>query len=372
MNPIQQLFQKGSTLPAPAEVLYEFEEPLIFVHGDVPVQSLWYKQTGTPSGPQYWVVPTSDPILTRLKSGRISMLDALRQPWASIIEIDRDQRIVRTEPPKEEDEEFLPNPGTMLYAELQPWFSVRFLGENLDPGAVPASIAELAFKMGRKSLRKAAELAIAAAETQNLKNQIPFLKSFQNLSFGGTRFASFQVDFTLPIIGTSGQPGYQAAIENITGILDQATRLLTEENAAPCPPEELIEVGLALCPPLHGVVEQVELGGRLLSNRKIPIDRAKTRQMKNRASSIRENWRTFQATGRIRDFDKDLPGFTLREVIVNGANHSDIDCEMDEEFYDDAYDCFHNDLPCEVSLAARSSGKAKLLSIQQCAGAKDA
>jgi hypothetical protein len=107
---------------APAEVLFEFEEPLTFVCPDRDGQLLLAHSLSAEDGiSRYLVVATDERILAELKAGHINLLGALRQPRCWIADVGPGWAVERlwiisfTKVPPD----VLPRPGAMLTPELE-------------------------------------------------------------------------------------------------------------------------------------------------------------------------------------------------------------------------------------------------------------
>lgn len=105
----------------PAEVLYAFDGPRIFVLFDEEEEKfLAYWSDESEEFNRYVVVPTSDQIVQSLKTGEISVLDALDQPrcWLCDVthteELRQCQRVEFADIPRD----CLPSVGTILLPTL--------------------------------------------------------------------------------------------------------------------------------------------------------------------------------------------------------------------------------------------------------------
>src|SRR5690606_14846085 len=72
----------------PVEVLYEFDGPRIFALRDKDgALNLAYWSDENEQFCRYVVVPTTGRILDALKQGRVSVYDALNQPWCWLCDV---------------------------------------------------------------------------------------------------------------------------------------------------------------------------------------------------------------------------------------------------------------------------------------------
>src|SRR5438105_14032098 len=72
----------------PLEVLYYFDEPLVFSSRTNHFPVLCYKTDDDVSLHQYLVVQSSRDVIENVRGGRISLREALLQPWCWIVETD--------------------------------------------------------------------------------------------------------------------------------------------------------------------------------------------------------------------------------------------------------------------------------------------
>jgi hypothetical protein len=112
------------TLPsfAPAEVLFEFEEPLTFVCPDRDGQLLLAHSLSAEDGiSRYLVVATDEQILGELKAGRIDLRGALRKPRCWIADVGPAWAVKRLWiiPFTKVPPDLLPRPGALLTPELE-------------------------------------------------------------------------------------------------------------------------------------------------------------------------------------------------------------------------------------------------------------
>jgi hypothetical protein len=112
------------TLPSltPAEVLFEYEEPLTFVRADRDGQLLLvHSLTAEDGTSRYLVVATDERILGDLKAGRVDILGALRQPRCWVADVGPGWAVKRLWiiPFAKVPPDVLPRPGVLLTPELE-------------------------------------------------------------------------------------------------------------------------------------------------------------------------------------------------------------------------------------------------------------
>ena len=150
---------------APAEVLFEFEEPLTFVCQDPEGQLLLaHSLCAEPDLSRYLVAVTDQEVIDGLKAGRVDVLGALRQPRCWIVDFGRGWEIVGIwsvlfdKIPKD----LLPRAGAMLTPDLDPFFRVRLVGPGVGPGKTSAADVRMAAQAAESGLRGLARIALDA------------------------------------------------------------------------------------------------------------------------------------------------------------------------------------------------------------------
>ena len=127
----------------PVEVLYEFDGPRIFTLRDADDELnlvYWSDEDDTTS--RYVVVPTTARIVAALKTGSISVFDALNQPRCWLCDTNHQgeltdcQRIEFEEIPRDS----LPAIGTMLLPTLVPLPPQRNLGAEIVAGQIAGNV----------------------------------------------------------------------------------------------------------------------------------------------------------------------------------------------------------------------------------------
>jgi hypothetical protein len=104
---------------APHDVLYYFDEPLLFISDPKSRLILCYKIDQSSDVSQYILVPTSDHLVSSLRRGSVSLRAALSQSWCWIAEVDDTFNVLRSwdQSIDEVPEQFLPEPKYGLYYE---------------------------------------------------------------------------------------------------------------------------------------------------------------------------------------------------------------------------------------------------------------
>lgn len=353
-----QEFPADKFLPfEPEEALYEFDGPRIFTFRDQDKELfLAYWSDEDDDFNRFVVVPTSSAILTSLKSGEMSVREALNQPrcWlcdvAHVGTLEKCQRIEFSQVP----EECLPAIGTMLLPELEPLLTLRAVGESIIPGHIPGSVIRSCVEGVQKSFKYLSEFALGKTPQQGRPDE--FLRRLFDLPAQNFAFGSFVISFRMPIeeknlFTAAGQKSPEAeTLEEVGRLLDKGLRWLTsaagEEGIySPDAPEEgevLLRALKELTPSSIGQIEHLELKGRLLGTQPKPftLDR-EARQRVNTAIRTRQlEPQVVKLTGRIRELDKDRMSFELREIPEPPFTQRFV---FEEQIRDDVIEAFDSD-----------------------------
>ena len=106
--------------PQPLEVLYDFDGPRIFTATSSLGELLYYLAQEDSQTLRFIVAPTNDQVVQRLKTGVVSVRDALSQPWLWVLDTDLGMVPQKSWGCKLADipSGVLPMPGVMLWAHL--------------------------------------------------------------------------------------------------------------------------------------------------------------------------------------------------------------------------------------------------------------
>jgi hypothetical protein len=121
----------------PVEVLYDFEGPRTFTHRDRDGQlclAHWCDSDYDIN--RFIVVPFTDALVQKLKTGEITLLEAINQPHAWILDLAHSGEIREAWSVNLSNlpEDVLPKRGTMLWPSLEPLKNARALGEEIQDG----------------------------------------------------------------------------------------------------------------------------------------------------------------------------------------------------------------------------------------------
>ncbi len=335
----------------PAEILYEFDGPRIFTANNTLGDLLFYLADEQDDTCRYIAAPTNPRIIAKLKQGILSVLQALDQPWIWVLDAQYDGTPVNAWKGTLADvpADALPQPGVMLWPELEPFFALRAIGDGLAEGQVPASVIRQVVDGAITALKKVSGQAFNVARTQGRKAN--FHRQFYDLPAQGFAYNSFEVSFRLPeqeqrTLGDGTETEWETGFDEVGKSLQKALAWASETQ-----PDDhnhggmnisLLEALEKLVPPQRGVVKAVEIRGRIFrgGQQRYRLTREaskRVRQELDKARTTRE--RLSKVVGLVREFDKDNYSFTLRETD-DGREHL---CAFPPEFYDDIDAAFASD-----------------------------
>jgi hypothetical protein len=84
----------GLAVVEPVEVLYELEEPRLFVTGRGRDMKLWYLMDIDPDKSRYLVAGINRDVLSQLRCGTLPVRDALTRSGAWLVDVDNDDAVM--------------------------------------------------------------------------------------------------------------------------------------------------------------------------------------------------------------------------------------------------------------------------------------
>jgi hypothetical protein len=332
----------------PYEVLYDFDGPRIFtafgVAGD---QFLVYLCDEDEAHLRYVVVPAGPDLITALRTGIVSVRDALSQSWSWLVDQTHDGKIERARKIdfRMMPENVIPRRSALLWPSLRPLLSVRMVGQGLEAGHVPASVIRRAVDGATSALKTLAEWALQVAPTEGRPSD--FLRRYYDLPAQRIAFASFEVAFAAPPPPTQGTlfQGENQALDRMGNAFRDAILWAQSEVERELPNTMDSRVSLEalsrLTPPKHGIVTEVHIGGRLVGVSAQPhiLTRHASDRVQRVLRRMNADVRLVKLTGIIREFDKDKLSFTLRDRTGKDVAR----CAFPESLYDDALAAFESD-----------------------------
>ncbi len=346
----------------PVEVLVDIDGPRLFVARSPLGDELLAYNAAEADGRFGWVVvPTDVHTLSRLRAGETALLDGLRQSWVWIVEQGYDGALQRVRRASFDDipAASLPAPGVTLVALPAPLLVVRAMGPTLSHAEVPASVVRKVIDGAMHAMKALIEHALEVVPSDGRPTER--LRRYYDLPTRRLAFGSFEAVFGEPVA-----VGEQPLLPAEQRVLDVATRLLRRGVAAlqgdsnaidgDTPDAELVvalDALSGLLPPGSGVIEEMQLGGRLVGSVGVKMSRehgARARRFLRRARPAVE---PVQIKGTIRELDKDAMTFIVRSADLSQS----WSCRFSSAHRDDVFTAFSEDTPVAVS-GHRRAGKA--------------
>jgi hypothetical protein len=296
---------------------------------------------------RYFVAPTDERLLTRLRAGDLSIRGALDQPLAWIIDVNARGEVQQVWVASIEDlpPDALPQPDVMLRPSLDPLIRLRAVGAQIRPGTLPTS----AVRQLVTSVEQATgTLVNFVFNRQGRAGRLPDnLRDYYVLHAQQFAFNSFEVGFRVP--------SREDTSEDIASVFAQVERMLvrglewtTQEqdpapSSDPAESEAILRAIADLAPRRGGPTERIEVSGRVIRHASRPIvlsrgTRARATRTLHADPSHEPPFAT--ARGRIRELDQDRLTFILRDRDDLPAA-PDLTFIFDPEFLDDALDAFN-------------------------------
>ncbi|WP_124515861.1 hypothetical protein [Burkholderia ubonensis] len=337
----------------PEDVLYELDGPKIFTVklGDklhLVYESCVDLDTKTV---RFLVAPTSSLLLDDLTSGARSVLEVLDQAWVWVIDQGFDGENlschVLNNGLVSVPNGFKPEKDIMLWPHLMPLLAVRLIGPDIRRGNVPASVIKRAADAVPAALKKCFERRNRDVTKHGRPDDSR--RSFYDLPAQRFAFNSFEIAFHegLPFTQsrlnlTDDAFGYETDGSELRRALEWA-KGDTDSN----PDVVMAEAVEKLVPPMHGVVESVEVKGRMLQSMEpIVLNRCATKRVKRFLAAQRADERVLVSfEGFVDELDKGKLSFILRGTTDGG----DVVFTFSEEFYDDILEAFNSNARVAVS-----------------------
>lgn len=337
----------------PLEVLYELETPKIFTAkcGVVPV--LVYESYVDISRRLVLLIvtPTSPSIVAALKDGVKTVVQALDQPWVWVVTQNFDgttEAVVLLEDGiRSIPNGYKPKKGAMLWPELMPLVSVRLIGDGLREGHVPASVIKRAAESIPGALKKCFEETMGARGQGRPDDAV---RNLYDLEAQQMAFNSFEISFRA---AEQSQLPFTQGSDVVDPYLEQGIALRNaigwalDETGSSVPSVEVAEALEKLVPPMHGIVEQVEVKGRIFRDAKpFLLSRATTKKVKRYLTDQRATVRSLVTVdGLVDELDKGRLTFILRATI----DGKDRTFTFAEDFLDDVFMAFNSAVRVSVS-----------------------
>lgn len=302
----------------PVEVLDELHRPMFYTcRNRLGMLLLGYVAAEDENGETLFFAPTSEVTVAKVKSGQVTMLEALTPSWIIAVQWNQDGQIVRAclvENPMTLESR-LPAPGATLYFEHMPVLAARALGGKIGPGLIPSSVVVTVTESVRKAMKLLMDFVRGSEQPGRPSNESRMLFDLAVQRFA---FRSFEVSF-----GTAQPiqevPQIEASMKLLQKGLEWTRNRkilngLTEEEK-----DVVLRAVYMLAPPTVGYIDSVEISGSFLGigNRPFKLNQ-----------KLRKEIALIQA------------GKGPREVLLQGhlfeANSETLTCQMRVTKIDDA------------------------------------
>lgn len=356
--------------PLPIDrVLYEAEQPIVFLTHSVTGQSLLaYLAHESAVGADYILASASPRKIQQLEQGTVAVREALCADWMWLLRQNAEAGSIglwsATEASVPDD--FLPIPGTALLPEHSVVFAARALGEGIALGRMPCSVISLVADSARASLKAVFDF-VREANTEGRPTDAQ--RALYDLPVQRLRFASFEVGLAEPNPALFPDDSLQKAISRLTSGLEWAQSTLDDEAVPGQSPQEqevVLRAALALTPPSSGVVSAIEVSGTWLAGKRFHLDRSARTKVSRRLRALRSE-RIVLFSGRIGEIDDDNLSFTLRETD-DGAGHKG---SFPEELLDDMRTHYYESNRVQIS-GVELNGRLRITAVVQLARPSEA
>lgn len=350
------------------EVLYEAEQPIVFVTQTKQGQKMLAYLAGEQPGVQHHVLaPATDSSIQRLQTGSLGIREALTDTWMWLVTQDtRTQSAqVWSVVPSDLPNEHLPRPGTPLLPEHQIAFSARAIGDGIKLGSVPCSVVSFVADAVRASLKSLLDY-VGDAKVEGRPTDAH--RALYDLPVQQLKFASFEIGLAAPEADLFKNDQLEAAIARLTTGLNWALDDNEDSEVSSENPEELeaiLRATLALTPPTSGQITSMEIGGEWLQGKKFFLDRTTRSKVRRRLKKVQSE-QIFWLIGRIGEIDDDKFGFILRDV-ADGLEHRG---SFAEELFDDMRSYYYEGRRV-VLTGVRKSGKLEASAVAAAPAAED-
>ena len=267
--------------------LLDQDGQLCFAHWLQEVEDLW----------QFVVVPVTENILKELNNGELSLRDVLQQPRIYVVAVASDASVqsITLTSWDELPQEALPEPGTMIRRDLEPFFRLKSIGDTIRPGDIPASVIKTTVENAQKAIRLLAEYELNHPSRKGKRSKA--LRELYDLPAQKIQAASFEVSFRSPF----SQPSLfdnlpPSEIEEDKSILERVCEhlrtglawleskgdedLLAGRDLDPILKSRILEAVKYLTPPTNGAIQKTHVSGKAFQiARVVELDRNDRRRV---------------------------------------------------------------------------------------------
>lgn len=348
----------------PLEMLVEFDQPLTFTFKDENgTLLLAHLVSQSDELSRYIVAPTTDQIVTQLKSGARAIIAALDQPILWLIDIAADAKVAKAWVGnlKGIPSAVLPAPDVMLYAHLAPMIRLRATGKLIEPGSLPARVVKSLVGGTENAVRWLTNYVTGEGKPGRPAESHRSLYQLQAQQFA---FRSFEVAFR-PVDPASGQ---LIQDQNAIDVVREVERLLTlglnwvqtgELNAKDdAERQAILEAMKELSPPQGSPIERIDVSGRVVSD-----------PNPNNAPRLSKNTRQLAGSsiGKLQK-GKALPDYVVQagrivqahydnqKATVKNSRDEEVEFDFEENFRDEVMDAFYAQVAVSIVAVRNASG----------------
>ena len=335
----------------PDEVLLEAWRPLVFTaHTTSGHNVLAYLADESEDGDWYFLAPIADAKLSELRTGALSIRDALTNSWMWQCLDDAVGVTLWSVEPTDVPDIFLPVPGTPLLPEQDAMLITRAVGDRVQLGRIPSSVISFVTEATRGAVKV---LLDYVSDANNAGRPPQQYREVYDLPVQRFAFNSFEVAFGAPDIGALPNDSLTTAIKCLEKGLTWASSSdavsldedSTEMRAA------IMRAALLLTPPSGGAISEVNVSGQWMNHKVIRLGVNSRKKVKAELRALKAD-RIVLKTGKIREVDRDLFLLTLRD----GESTIDRKCFFADDLLDDVLQYFTDETTVTVS-GMESSGR---------------
>lgn len=346
---VEEAFFEGFEIE---EVLIELDGPRLFYASTSFCPMLFMLVDEDELHLRHLVVPASQPMLGKLKTGLLTVREAFDQPllWVVDTNFNYSPQAAWHSELSALPNDVLPEQGVMLWPHRQPMFSLRAIGDGLAEGAVPASVIRQVIDVASTALRKAALFVTNEPTRQGRLRKS--LKRLYDLPAQRFAYRSFEIAFGAPVETADKTSSLWENDENelapLGAALEKVITAATSEDQLESLDITLLEAVEKLVPPLSGVVSEFEVGGRIVNakGRKYALKREDSQRVKKVLQKVRgreEKISTLE--GMVSEMDRDNLTFTLRQT----SDDRDHVCAFSSDLFDEVLAAFSQAVRVTVS-----------------------
>lgn len=323
----------------PQRILLEFEEPWVFLSepwGGSQMLVYFSEEVGRNQVRRNIVAPTNGIGTAQLESGEITLFDALTRSWLWVVDVDLDGRVVAiyNSSVDELPERALPPKDMMLHAGLEPAITLRFEGEDLREGSIPANVLQEAGAAVQDALKPLSKF-VTDKELPGGGRRTDYERALYNLSAQRIAFGSLEVSFrrrdpTNHLFAESkGSP--EATEREMWAMLRKGLRWLSSSEEPPKlaaleaesdEERHAILVALQALVPSTSSVTRVSVGGRFVSTdnpaKRFTLSKRDAKTVRSKTTEVQERLQTMSESrvysGWVRELNLDERSIELRQV----------------------------------------------------------